>query len=394
MEDVFEIVNFYQGIKDKNLFPESVFRDEIYHQIDRDIDQKNDDFFNLVKRNSTRKDFGCKSLEFILSDLSKIHHEISHELTSRIIPQVDNTPLFRYEIKFQKTPLTLAFSKVAIIEGISEIYWFLEDHFSADIKLGDKLMTYRFDPPYVDEVGYIKHVYLKFLDDDFLKNELYNYKHYWVEKINEFLKYLPSKINVSLPIDYLTRRFGEREENESDDTRQRNKLQDYLNSVGVISEGKDPLDSLLEELAEESKKRAKEVDDVAEKKKKPLFTIMDPFKDEATDNDYIKELYYSLKDHFELFPKNSFLTLFRLLFKDSVLPQKIEVSDAKKLLAVIKFLKTNGIVKPHYKFQTLMTENFIEPYGKLIPINYLRGSKTQLTPKEERQLKNLFGLNS
>ncbi|WP_321285807.1 hypothetical protein [uncultured Sunxiuqinia sp.] len=393
MKDLFEIIDFYQGIKDKNLFPESVFRDEIYHQIDKDIDQKNNDFFNLVKRNSTKKDFGYKSLEFILSDLSKIHHEISHELTSRIIPQVENTPLFRYEIKFQNTPLTLAFSKVAIIEGISEIYWFLEDHFSADIKLGDKLMTYRFDPPYVDEVGYIKHVYLKFLDDDFFKNELYNYKHYWVGKIDEFLKYLPSKINVSLPIDYLTSRLGEREENESDDTRQRNKLQDYLNSVGVISEGKDPLDSLLEELAEESKKRAKEVDLVFVKRK-PLLNIMDSYKKELSGIDYIKDLYYSLKDYFELLPKNSSLSHFRLLFEDSVLPQKIEVSDAKKILAVIKFLKKNGIVKPHYKFQTLMTENFIEQNGKLIPINYLHGSKTQLTPKEERQLRNLFGLSS
>lgn len=169
MKDVFEIVDIYQGIKDKNLFPESVFRHEVYHEIDSDVDHKNDEFFNLIKHSSLKKDFGYKSLEFILSNLSKIHHEVTHELTSQIVPRVENTPSFRYEIKFPNPPLTLAFSKIAIPEGISGIYWFLEEHFSADIKLGDRLMAYRFDPPYVDEIGSKKHVYLKLLDDDFWK---------------------------------------------------------------------------------------------------------------------------------------------------------------------------------------------------------------------------------
>jgi len=117
---------------------------------------------------------------------------------------------------------------------------------------------------------------------------------------------------------------------------------------------------------------------------------MDSFKKEISSNDYINDLFYSLRDNFKLLNEKTKLSEFKTLFKVHVIMNKIIVEDSKKLLSIIKLLKKNHILKPHYQYIKLMVNCFEEPNGKLIETKSLYGSKYILTLDEETKLKNLF----
>jgi hypothetical protein len=127
--------------------------------------------------------------------------------------------------------------------------------------------------------------------------------------------------------------------------------------------------------------------------KKPLFKLEEKYLNNRSKNDYVKDLFYSLKDNFNLISKDTKLSQFRNLFTDCELTEKIEVIDSKKLVAIIKFLKNQNIIQPHYKYMVKITKCFYEPNEKEITVTSLGGSKHILNFKEEIQIKNLFNIS-
>jgi len=409
MEILFKIVEFYESIKCKDLFRESIYSDESWHKISELIANKNTEFIKLIELSTLRNDFGYKAIEIILNKLSIIHQDLSFDLLNKNIPRVENTPLFKFKIEFNSSYLTIVLSQMAIIEGISNLYMYLDLHFSKEINLGKRLMPYSYCPAYIDEKGYISHIYCKFLNDDFLKDELYNHNEYWVKKIDEFLHMLPDEIKICLPINYKSN-LSNIHSNQFDIEDPLLNLQNELNILGVNYCNENGLNKILNKLKDngiiitpEGSTSSESMDGFSmdrslnnekysnptKSQVSPLFRLERNFIKNA-ENDYVKDLYLSLKDYFGLISKETKLSHFRNLFWNSELINKIVVTDSKKMLAIIKFLKSEKIITPHHHYMVKMCDHFIEPNNKEITPKSLRGSKCKLTYKEGKQLTNLF----
>lgn len=154
MDDLYEIVDYYEELMGKDLFPEARFTDDSLHDIENNINKVNGQFFNLVERSLLSRDFGTKSLEIILNKLSTIYHDIEFVLSEHSIPVIENTVNSGSKDRFDSSHVTTTLSQILAIKGISNIYWYLKEHFEGDIKFSDELKEYSYVPPYVDEKGY------------------------------------------------------------------------------------------------------------------------------------------------------------------------------------------------------------------------------------------------
>ena len=201
MKNIIEIVDFYEEIKQKDLFQESVFAIALISYIKKELTEINEIFFNLIEKQALDNIISYKALHITYYKLETIYWNIDAELKNHLFIEIEQTPLFRYEIEYNDSLLTTTFSRIAVLNGISEIYWYLEKHFSTEINFDQILRESNYIPPYVDEEGYILHIYSKLIDANALKKDFYNYNNNYVSKINEFLQVIPSDIDLSLPID-------------------------------------------------------------------------------------------------------------------------------------------------------------------------------------------------
>lgn len=389
MKTLNNIVEFYEGIKQNDFFPGTVFVVDYIAKIEDELNSQNQLFFDLIEKMTSENKISKKSLQISFIKLCDIYLDIEAELNNHLFPKIENTPLFRYEIKFEESLLTKAFSSISILNAIASIYSYLDKYFTDEIKFEKELKASTYIPPYINEIGYIKYIYSKLISYDSLEKEFYNDKNHQICKIDEFLNGLPSDIEIRLPID-LYKRITQNEEDYSESENEPNRLQSILNSAGFLSLEANSIDAFIEKLNLESKSKLNEENEFIKYKPIPLFSISDSFKKDISGYDYTKDFFYSLRDSFKLLSDETKLSEFRMLFEDISKMPKITITDSKKFVAIIKFLKANKIVNPHFQYLKLLTNYFIEPNKKQIEYISLLGSKRKLTIKEEKQLKELF----
>ena len=380
MQNYTEILNYYKSLISKgDLFNEAPFTDEGLHLIDKDIENQNQDFFDLLLNLSYSDDFNYKSLKIVFNQLSELYWDLHGDFVNHQINIHENTPLFRFPIKFDGSQVNKILSDLSILGGISKIYWYLETNFSREVELGEKLMPLSYVPAYFDNEGYMRHIYEKLVSEDCLGKEFYNHAEYQVQKIGEFLQLIPSNVMVGLPIDYPNTL---RNDNTVNSIEHAFFIDFFLwsNSHLDIFEDEEYNGLDIEEIPTT----------IVVAERKPLFSFIGIYEIKNKENDFEKLLFESLKESFKILSGNARLSQFRRLFKHCELSSKIEVHDSKKLVAIIKSLKVNCIIKPHNQYLLLMTNCFIEPNGQAISVKSLRGSKKTIDPKEENQLKNLF----
>ena len=77
MQNFTEILKFYKSLISKgDLFNEAPFTDESLHLIDKDIENQNQDFFELLLQLSYSNDFNYKSLQIIFNQLSELYWDL------------------------------------------------------------------------------------------------------------------------------------------------------------------------------------------------------------------------------------------------------------------------------------------------------------------------------
>jgi hypothetical protein len=384
MQSILEILDFYKSLRNAgDLFKGSPFSDHCLYQIEEDIRNKNQEFFGLIFRLAHTNDFNYKVLEITFNELTGIYWEIDGELKKFKINALENTPLFKFKIKFDGALLTSTMSEICILNGISEIYFYLETNFSKELNLKERLIRSNYVPAYLDKEGYLRHIYYKLIRIDSLETEFYNYKEYQVQKISEFLQIIPSDILVGLPIDYRQTLMNEDQNYSVNDE----------NVINFFIESEIMPDTLLEVDDMESEvKISSEVQFTP--KSRSLLNFIGVYVEKNNENDLTKDFFYSLRDYFMLFPQETSLSTFRKLFIQGELEEKIVVSDSKKLVAIIKFLKAKNILSTHNHYLEKITYCFIEANNKNINVKSLHGSKRILNLNEEKKLNNLFGANS
>lgn len=97
-----------------------------------------------------------------------------------------------------------------------------------------------------------------------------------------------------------------------------------------------------------------------------------------------------MRDYHQLIGKETKLSEFRKLFSTCDLNAKITLLDHLKFYAILKFLKKKNIITVNQKYLSSIPKLFKLEKDKEIKYTSLQGSKTSLTPKEEKQFFQIF----
>jgi hypothetical protein len=201
MKDLSEIVLFYENLVDKNIFQNTEFNLDEYHIINKEITTKNQEFIRLVENHSLNSNFNILSLQLIYNKLHSIYQQLKGDIYYYHIPNIENTPLYKYEIRFIKRYLTEAYTAILLHDGIYGIYEYLSINFPK-LEFHEEILKCNYVPAYLNLDGYLKHIYIKLTSPDCLELDFYGRKDIYIKKINDYVNYIPSEISLVLPIDF------------------------------------------------------------------------------------------------------------------------------------------------------------------------------------------------
>ena len=97
MKSLTEIVDFYDALESRDLFSESAFSMDEFQKTEEFINKKNKEFYEFIENLLVLNKFSYKSLQITFERLSDIYRQCKHRLESYHIPNIENTPIFRYK---------------------------------------------------------------------------------------------------------------------------------------------------------------------------------------------------------------------------------------------------------------------------------------------------------
>lgn len=327
MKNISEIVDFYKSINGQNLFSISEFTVEGLTNIKNTLEQKNQEFIILVKKKSYSSNFNTKSIQFIINDLDDIYDQIHSETIDYLIPDIEQTPLFRYTIEYNKTALETAYSTITICNGITELIHLLDRNFPKDLKIKNNFKSINHVIPYLDHQSYMRHIFYKLISPNFLHDDCYNKTKKQVEKINEFLE-INNEIVFQTPIKIKT----------IDNTNDITDL-DTLDFINEINSNQSIINEAFEFFPDE-------IDYAALKNKEIPNKIDISIQDLKPELDYNIKLNYPKEKEEEAlkFLVDFFETLKKLRFIDDYIENEIiEIFSGKYSTKVIYWKKGNSL---------------------------------------------------
>lgn len=318
MDDIVEIVTFYKDIKDRIIFSGNVISGKELSQAREMLNKKNSEFFNYLEEKTLYSELNYRSIQIIYNKLFDVYTNLVSDFYDDLIPKVENTPLFRYDIQYKPQYLLQCLSAKLILNSLVKVHRYLEDTFPNDLKSENYKVLHdlNYTPAYTNSEGYYWHIYTKLSDPRALQDDFYGNRKLMLDKIDIFLSMkLPKCCKRSLPLG-----FGE-----------------YP-----------PIDSVNDTLKSLENKSIKDLshqmDDKPDKKVKYVIQI----KNMPKDKNEKEELYLKLKDIYNYIKPHNIPTSswsdFKLIFNETGSNTKIQWAGDAKVLNFV-FRKLGNTIK-------------------------------------------------
>jgi hypothetical protein len=381
-----DIVTFYKSIERANLFKNEEFTSKESSIINQDISKTNKKYITFLRERISTNKINVKSLQAIVNELLEFYNELYSDIFDNLIPEIEQTPLFRYEISPDHKALKTGYSAIAVSNNLADLINQLKNDYPNDIKLEEKLKWFSHPTPYIDIQSYHRHIYFKMISPDFLSNECYNNKEKQAKKINEFLEIFTDN-PLHLPISF---------DNIKDEPSKADETDKYIQEINdshiFINQALElfPDEINITDFKNNYDSRQNENDKTVNSFSNinSFITLTEQYK--YTKKDYIKDLFFSIKDHHKFIDNKTNLTDFRELFKACNLSKRIILLDHLKFYALLRFLREKHIIKTSKNYLELFTELFVLKENIEVEYKSLQGSKTTLTLKEESQINQIF----
>lgn len=198
MKSIYEILDFYNLILNKNLFKEEVFSTSELFKIRKELNAKSNELILFIRNKIVINKLNVKALQALINELNDIQTYTFSE-AHHLIDDMKQNPLFRYKIGFKYKTLQIGYSCISIANELADLINQLYREYPNDIVIENQVRSIGHAVPYLNQDGYKRHIFLKFLSSDYIKNEFYNHSHLVANKINEFLEYC-SECSFHLPI--------------------------------------------------------------------------------------------------------------------------------------------------------------------------------------------------
>lgn len=387
IRNIRDIVAFYKNIQDVNLFREDVFSVDEYLNIEESLSKNNQKFLELCLKNISANKVCVKALQSIVNELYDIYNFLYSEIITHQIQRVEQSPLFRYPILLDHKALSVCFSKIAVVNNLSFLINQMQRDYPYDILIENDVKSIGYAAPYSNTQGYYRYVFSKLISPDFLSKECYNKKEQQEKKINEFLE-LFTDDPLHIPISFYNIKDESSKAGKTDINiiQEINDSQIFINQAFELFPDEIPPSDFNNLSFDKQNEKDKTLDYFSNSK----FFIKLTEKYQNNGEDYIKDLFFSVKDHHKFINNKTSLTDFRELFNTCNLSNKIILLDHLKFYALLKFLRKKQIINPSKNYLVLFSELFVLKENIKIEYKSLQGSKTKLTYKEESQIIQIF----